>query len=88
MKTYKFKFSGKLFCTSEKKMKSFNRGEPVTGEFEGMLDHTYKIVTERPKTSKNYSSRDFTVKQAKEKMEGMSEEEIKEFTKGDTRKSL
>ena len=44
MQTYKMKFNGRAFCKAEKKHKQFKRGEPIKGEFDGLLPDTYTIL--------------------------------------------
>lgn len=93
---YKMRFSGQSFCHKDKRVKKWKSGDVVEGEFHDLLNDTYRPANtmissdKRPITTKRAEVRssDFTVLEAKEKMKTMTDAEIKEFLKGETRKSL
>lgn len=98
MKKYKMRFSGEGFCKAEKKKKKWNAGDVVEGEFDGLLDDTYRPFTgntlasgkDRPVTTKRHSERstDYTVEELRDILPSLPKNQLEQFTQGDSRKTV
>jgi hypothetical protein len=104
MKTYRMRFSGRAFCSSEKRYKHWNKGQILKGEFDSLLPDTFvmnpqdTMAESKPRPITTQRKEERPIKTQRKKSINYSLKELKEiiptisdidsFIEGDTRKGV